>query len=91
MMIDAETLKTTAGIDDEPMELYKWLKTRHGYFISPYTARGRTHSHSDRSWQEQITLMQPYKAYFISAGAMSVHPFNPDWYVWRKRFGAGSR
>jgi hypothetical protein len=25
--------------------------------------------------------MQPYKGYFISASAMPVHPFNPDWYV----------
>jgi hypothetical protein len=25
--------------------------------------------------------MQPYKEYFISASAMRVHPFNPDWYV----------
>ena len=25
--------------------------------------------------------MQPYKEYFISANAMLVHPFSPDWYV----------
>jgi len=25
--------------------------------------------------------MQPYKGYFISASAMRVHPFNPDWYA----------
>jgi hypothetical protein len=25
--------------------------------------------------------MQPYKGYFISASAMPVHPFSPDWYV----------
>jgi hypothetical protein len=26
-------------------------------------------------------MMQPYKGYFISASAMPVHPFRPDWYV----------
>ena len=25
--------------------------------------------------------MQPYKGYFISASAMPVHPFSPDWDV----------
>ena len=25
--------------------------------------------------------MQAYKGYFISASAMPVHPFSPDWYV----------
>jgi hypothetical protein len=26
-------------------------------------------------------VMQPYKGYFISASALPVHPFSPDWYV----------
>ena len=25
--------------------------------------------------------MPPYKGYFISASAMPVHPYSPDWYV----------
>jgi hypothetical protein len=25
--------------------------------------------------------MQPYKGYFISASAMPVHPFSPEWYI----------
>jgi hypothetical protein len=25
--------------------------------------------------------MQPYKGYFISASALLVHPYSPDWYV----------
>ena len=25
--------------------------------------------------------MQPYRGYFISANALLIHPFNPDWYV----------
>jgi hypothetical protein len=42
---------------------------------------GRPHSHSARSGQEQITLMQPYKGYFIEGSALLVHPFSPEWYV----------
>src|SRR5215813_4144492 len=56
-------------------------KARHVNFISPYTCRGRSYPHSDRSRQEQITVMQPYKGYFITGSAMPVHPFSPDWYV----------
>src|SRR5262249_51090443 len=56
-------------------------KARHGHFISPYPTRGRSYPHSDRSGQEQITLMQPYKGYFITGSAMSVHPFSPDCYI----------
>jgi len=57
-------------------------KTRHGNFIPPYTAGGRTHAHFDRSGQEQIILMmQPYKGYFIEGSAQLVHPVSPDWYV----------
>src|SRR5262249_4600658 len=35
----------------------------HQNFISPYTARGRPYPHTDRSWQEQIAVIQPYKGY----------------------------
>ena len=65
MMIDDDTLKQVLRINDELMQLCKWLneKTRHGNFISPYSARRRPYPHSDRSGQEQITLMQLYKGY----------------------------
>jgi hypothetical protein len=33
--------------------------------------------------------MQAYKGYFISASAMPMHPFNPDWYVGGKMFVSG--
>src|SRR5262245_1770370 len=56
-------------------------KARHGHFISPYPTRGRSYPHSDRSGQEQITLMESYKGYFIAGSALLVHPFSPDWYV----------
>ena len=42
----------------------------------PYTSSGRPDPHSDRSGQEQTTLMKPYKGYFITSSAMPVHPFN---------------
>jgi len=61
MMIDDDTLKQLLRINDELMQLCKWAerKTRHGNFIPSYTARGRSYPHSDRSGQEQITVMQP--------------------------------
>jgi Type III secretion system regulator (LcrR) len=31
--------------------------------------------------KNKLQLMQPYKGYFITASAMPVHPFNPDWYI----------
>src|SRR5262245_17049651 len=49
--------------------------------IAPYTASRPTHPHSDKSRHEQITVMEPYKGYFIDGDAMPVHPFSPDWYV----------
>jgi hypothetical protein len=83
MMIDDDTLKQLLRINDELLQLCKWLneKARHGNLISPYTPRGRPHPHSDRSGQEQITVMQSYKGYFIAGSALLVHPFSPDWYV----------
>jgi hypothetical protein len=30
---------------------------------------------------EPYIMMEPYKGYFISASAMPVHPFSPDYYV----------
>src|SRR5215475_9806206 len=56
-------------------------KARHRNFISPHTPRRRPYSHFDRSGQQQIAVMQPYKGYFITGSALLVHPFSPDWYV----------
>jgi len=43
MMIDDDTLKQLLRINDELLQLCKWLneKARHGNLISPYTPRGR--------------------------------------------------
>ena len=75
IMIDDDTLKQLLRIDDELMQLCKWLneKQRHGNFISPHPSRRRPYPHFDRSGQEQITVMQQYKGYFITSGAVSVH------------------
>src|SRR5262245_54404146 len=56
-------------------------KARHRNFIPPYTLRGRAQPYFDRGWQEQITVMQPYKRYFAEGDALIMHPFNPDWYI----------
>ena len=58
MKIDDDTLKQLLRINDELLQLCKFLneKRDHGNFISPYACRGRPHPHSDRSWQEQIAL-----------------------------------
>ena len=59
------------GNNDELAKVAK-RKARHVNFISPYTCRGRSYPHSDRSGQEQITMMQPYKGYFITGSALLV-------------------
>src|SRR5215467_1527996 len=56
-------------------------KARYGNLIPPNTPRRPSHPRSDRSWQKQTTVMQPYKGYFIKGSALPVHPFSPDWYV----------
>src|SRR5262245_19223300 len=56
-------------------------QARHRNFIPPYTTRTPSHPYSDRSEQEQTTVMQPYKGYFIDGDAMPVHLYSPDWYV----------
>src|SRR5215831_1555876 len=31
--------------------------------------------------KEQITVMQPYKGYFITGNPLIVHPLTPEWYA----------
>jgi hypothetical protein len=81
-MIDDDTLKQLLRINDELMQLCKWLNEKRDMETSSrLIPRRQIDPHFDRSWQEQITMMQPYKGYFITASAMPVHPFSPDWYV----------
>ena len=74
-MIDDDTLKQLLRINDELMQLCKWLNEKRDMATSSrrYTSSGRPDPHFDRSWQEQTTLMKPYKGYFITSSAMPVH------------------
>jgi hypothetical protein len=84
MMTDDDTLKQLLRINDELLQLCKFLNEKRDMETSSrlYTPRGRPHSSSDRSGQEQIALMmQTYKGYFIAGSALMVHPFSPEWYV----------
>jgi hypothetical protein len=59
MKIDDDTLKQLLRINDEllaAMQVFE-RKARHGNFIPAYTTGGRPYAHSDRSQQEQITLV----------------------------------
>jgi len=101
MMIDDDTLKQLLRINDGLFQLCKFLNEQRDIETSsrliPHV--DDLNPHSDRSWQEQITVMQPYKGYFIAGSALMIHPFSPDWYVggsvlvqgavvqsWRSRF-----
>jgi hypothetical protein len=82
-MIDDDTLKRLLRIDDELMQLCKWLNEKRDMETSSRLIPlvDDLYPHSDRSGQEQITVMQRYKGYFITGSALLVHPFSPDWYV----------
>jgi hypothetical protein len=51
MMIDDDTLKQLLRINDELMQLCKWLNEKRDMETSfpPYTPRGRPYPHFDRS------------------------------------------
>jgi hypothetical protein len=77
MKIDDDTVKQLLRISDELLQLCKFLNEKRDTLYPC----GRSYPHSDRSGQEKITLMQPYKGYFIQGSALLVHPFSPDWYI----------
>jgi hypothetical protein len=58
MMIDDDTLKQLLRIDDELLQLCKWLNEKRDMETSSrlIPPRGRPHPHSDRSGQEQTAL-----------------------------------
>jgi hypothetical protein len=77
MMIDDDTLKQLLRIDDELMQLCKWLNEKRDMetLSRLIPTRRRADPHSDRSGQEQITLtMQPYKGYFIERNTAQRQP-----------------
>src|SRR5262245_59034690 len=83
MMIDDDTLKQLLRINDELMQLCKWLNEKRDMATSSRLIPLVDHlTHVlIESWQKQTTVMQPYKGYFITGSALPVHPFSPDWYV----------
>jgi hypothetical protein len=82
MMIDDDTLKELLRINDELLQLCKWLNEKRDMETSSrLIPLVDDLTHILRSGQEQITVMQPYKGYFIECSALLVHPFSPDWYV----------
>jgi hypothetical protein len=63
MMIDDDTLKQLLRINDELLQLCKFLNEKRDManFIPPNTPGRRPDPHSDRSGQKQIAVMQAYK------------------------------
>jgi hypothetical protein len=80
-MIDDDTLKQLLRINDELLQLCKFLNEKRDMETSSRLIPLVDDPTHNRSWQEQTTLMQPYNGYFIEGSALLVHPFNPDWYV----------
>jgi hypothetical protein len=66
MTIDHDTLKQLLRINDELLQLCKFLNEKRDMETSSRLIYpgGRPNAHSDRSRQEQIALMQLYKGYF---------------------------
>src|SRR5262249_48441173 len=83
MTIDDDTLKRLLRINDELLQLCKWLNEKRDMETSsrliPLVDQ-LTHILIEAG-QEQIAVMQHYKGYFIAGNPVSVHPFSPDWYV----------
>ena len=86
MMIDDDTLKQLLRIDDELMQLCKWLNEKRDMETSSRLIQlvdDLTHiliEGARTNYSDPMT-MQPYKGYFINGSALLVHPFSPDWYV----------
>ena len=74
MVIDDDTLKQLLRINDALFQLCKFLNEKRDIETSSRLMPlvDQTNPHSDRSGQEQITMMQPYKGYFITGSALLV-------------------
>ena len=83
MMIDDDTLKQLLRINDELLQLCKWLNEKRDMETSSRLiplVDDLTHILIEAG-KNKLHVMQPYKGYFITGSAMPVHPFSPDWYV----------
>jgi hypothetical protein len=85
MMIDDDILKQLLRINDELMQLCKFLNENATWQLHlAFTTRGRPNPHSDRSGQEQIALKgdgAAIQGILLEGSALMVHPFGPEWYV----------
>jgi hypothetical protein len=86
MMIDDDTLKQLLRINDELLQLCKFLNEKRDMdtasrlipLVDELThiliEAGKNKLH----WR---AMMESYKGYFVDGSAMPVHPFSPDYYV----------
>jgi len=84
MMIDDDTLKQLLRINDELLQLCKFLNEKRDMGTSSRlipVADDLTHTLIEAGKNKIALMMQPYKGYFINGSALLVHPFSPDWYV----------
>jgi hypothetical protein len=91
MMIDDETLKQLLQINDELLQLCKWLNEKRDMETSSRLiplVDDLTHI-LDRSGQEQITLMQPRKGYFTIWESWSASGAGDQWTVSEMWLSAG--
>ena len=85
MTIDDDTLKQLLRINDELMQLCKFLNEKRDMETSSRLiplVDDLTHILIEAGKNKYTDDdLQPYKGYFIDGSAMPVHPFTPDWYV----------
>ena len=83
MMIDDDTLKATAADQRWTVQLCKSLTEKRDIETSSRLiplVDDLTHILLEAG-KEQITVMQPYKGYFITGNPLIVHPLTPEWYA----------
>jgi hypothetical protein len=83
MMIDDDTLKQLLRVNDELLQLCKWLNEKRDMATSSRLiplVDDLTHILIEAG-KNKLPLMQPYNGYLIEGSALMVHPFSPDWYV----------
>ena len=83
MMIDDDTLKLLLRINDALFHLCESLTDKRDIETSSRLiplVDDLTHILLEAG-KEQITVMQPYKGYFITGNPLIVHPLTPEWYA----------
>jgi hypothetical protein len=83
MMIDDDTLKQLLRINDELLQLCKFLNEKRDMETSSRLipiVDDLTHILIEAG-KNKLQWCSYTREYFITASAMTVHPFSPDWYV----------